>query len=88
MVPVLRGTQLKASKAMSMMLNSSPENMILVPRSPQPCDVNQLYSISHRAFHKSPPSGTFGGEALSCSPVNAGWWNRRLGRVVVTSPSC
>ena len=74
--------------AMSMMLNSSPENMIQVPKSPQPCDINQLYSISHRAFHKQVTGDLFRFAALSCSPVNAGWWNRRLGRVVVTSPSC
>ena len=41
------------SKAMSMMLNRSPENMILVPKSPQQRDLNKLYGISHRAFHKS-----------------------------------
>ena len=53
------------SKAMSMMLNSSPENTIQIPKSPEPCDLNQLYSISHRAFHKSRTGAAFGGEALA-----------------------
>ena len=76
------------SKAMSVVLNSSPENMIQVTKLPAPFDINQLYSIFHRAFPKSGRRARFGGEALSCSPANAGCWNRRLGKVVVTSPSC
>ena len=51
--PVIEHTVVSTTKAMSMMLNSSPENMIPVSKPPQPCNFNQLYSISHRAFHKS-----------------------------------
>ena len=55
---------------MSMILSSSPENMIQVPKPPQPFDLNQICSISHRAFHKQ-VTGDFGtcivfsGELLS-----------------------
>ena len=71
-----------------MMLNRPPENLTQVTRPQQPCDVSKIYTISHRAFPKQVTGDLFRFAALTCSPVKAGWWNRRLGRVVVTSPSC